>query len=60
MLGKTSLVTPILEQYPQLLHAKGPHGFTLLHRAKVGGEDGKELYAYFQSKGLTDDWVKLR
>ena len=60
MLGKTSLVTPILEQYPQLLHAKGPHGFTLLHHAKVGGEDGKELYAYFQSKGLTDDWVKLR
>ena len=29
MLGKTDLVKPILETYPSLLTAKGPHGFTL-------------------------------
>ena len=60
MLGKTQLVKPVLETYPMLLTAKGPHGFTLLHHAKAGGADGEELYAYLQSKGLTEDWVKLR
>ena len=60
MLGKTELVKPVLEAYPGLIHAKGPHGFTLLHHAKVGGKDGEELYAYLQEKGLKDDWIKLR
>jgi hypothetical protein len=60
MLGKTDLVKPVLETYPSLVTAKGPHGFTLLHHAKVGGKDGEDLYAYLQEKGLKDDWVKLR
>jgi len=60
MLGKTDLVKPILETYPALMTAKGPHGFTLLHHAKVGGKDAEELYAYLQEKGMKDDWVKLR
>ena len=34
MLGKTALVKPILEAYPNLIFAKGAHGFTLLHHAK--------------------------
>jgi len=60
MLGKTDLVKPILETYPNLMTAKGPHGFTLLHHAKVGGKDAEELYSYLQEKGMKDDWVKLR
>jgi len=60
MLGRTDLVKPVLEAYPSLITAKGPHGFTLLHHAKVGGKDGEELYAYLQEKGLKEDWVKLR
>src|ERR1700730_492486 len=36
MLGKTELVKPILEQYPKLIFANGPHGFTMLHHAKMG------------------------
>jgi hypothetical protein len=60
MLGKTDLVKPIIETYPALMTAKGPHGFTLLHHAKVGGKDAEELYAYLQEKGMKDDWVKLR
>jgi hypothetical protein len=59
-LGKTDLVKPILETYPSLITAKGPHGFTLLHHAKVGGKDAEELYTYLQEKGMKDDWVKLR
>jgi hypothetical protein len=60
MLGRTSLVKPVLEAYPSLIFAKGPHGFTFLHHAKVGGKDGEELFAYLQEKGLKEDWVKLR
>jgi hypothetical protein len=54
MLGKTSIVKPIIEAYPNLLESHGPHGFTLLHHAKQGGKDGEELVEYFSSKGLKD------
>jgi hypothetical protein len=60
MLGRTDLVKPVLEAYPKLIFAYGPHGFTLLHHAKVGGEGGKELYSYLQDRGLKEDWVKIR
>ena len=60
MLGRTELVKPVLEAYPSLINAKGPHGFTLLHHAKAGGKDGEELYAYLLEKGVKDDRVKLR
>lgn len=60
MLGRTTLVKPVLEAYPQLITAKGPHGFTLLHHARVGGKEGEELYAWLQEKGLKEDRVKLQ
>ena len=60
MLGQTDLVRPVLEAYPQLLEAKGPHGFTLLHHAKVGGDDAKELMDYFEGKGLTAMNIPIR
>ena len=52
MLGKTNLVKPVLEAYPHLIFAKGPHGFSLLHHAKQGGEDAEELNEYLSEKGL--------
>ena len=60
MLGKTALVKPVLEQYPHLVFANGPHGFTMLHHAKMGGADGEALYAYLQSKGLDKMWIKIK
>jgi len=54
MLGKTNLVKPTLEAYPNLINANGPHGFTLLHHAKVGGSDSLELFEYLSEKGLTE------
>jgi hypothetical protein len=59
MLGKTELVRPILEEYPSLINAKGPHGLTMLHHAEKGGEKAKELYDYLVSKGLTTKKVDL-
>jgi len=60
MLGRADLVKPVLEAYPKLIFANGPHGFTLLHHAKVGGKAGDELYAYLQEKGLKEDWIRIR
>ena len=60
MLGKTDLVKPILEQYPKLVFAIGPHGFTMLHHAKMGGKEGEDLANYLQEKGLKETWVKIK
>jgi len=59
MLGKTDLVKPTLEAYPNLIFSKGPHGLTLLHHAEVGGPESKELYNYLWDKGLTEKKISL-
>jgi hypothetical protein len=59
MLGKTDLVKPILEVYPNLIFSKGPHGLTLLHHAEIGGNESKELYNYLLEKGLTEKKFSL-
>ncbi len=58
MLGKTNLVKPVLETYPELIFAKGPHGFTLLHHAMIG--ESLDLVDYFKEKGLTKRMIKIR
>ena len=60
MLGETAIVKSIIEKYPALLNSKGPHGFTMLHHAKKGGEGSKELYGYLEEKGLKDLQIKIR
>ncbi|MCB9067336.1 MAG: ankyrin repeat domain-containing protein [Calditrichae bacterium] len=59
MLGKTELVKPILDAYPNLIFAKGPHGYTLLHHAKKGGDTAADLLQYLTAKGLTENSVPL-
>ena len=59
MLGKTELVKPVLETYPQLLNSLGPHGFTFLHHAQKGGKDSEELLQYFEEKGQTESKISL-
>ena len=59
MLGKTQIVKPYLEAFPEYLAARGPHGFTLLHHAQRGGDDAKELLEYLQSKGLKETRAAL-
>ncbi|MDN5200865.1 hypothetical protein QQ008_05820 [Fulvivirgaceae bacterium BMA10] len=50
MLGKNELVKEFIEEFPALLRAKGPHGFSMLHHAKVGKNE--ELMEFFQAQGL--------
>lgn len=59
MLGQTEIVKATFKQFPNLLNSLGPHGFTLLHHAKQGGEYASELYEFFQSKGLKETFVKI-
>jgi hypothetical protein len=54
MLGETAFVTGMVEKYPNLLNARGAHGFTLLHHAKRGGEEAKELVEWLDKKGLKE------
>jgi hypothetical protein len=60
MLGKKNIVIPALEEYPSLIKAKGPHGFSLLHHAKTGGEESKEIFDYLIGKGLTEEKFKIK
>lgn len=59
MLGKTQIVKPFLDQFPDFINAKGPHGLTLLHHAQKGGDASKELMDYLQSKGLKETKLSL-
>lgn len=59
MLGKKDIVIPALEEYPNLIQAKGPHGFTLLHHAKVGGKDSEDVYNFLKEKGLEETKIKI-
>lgn len=59
MLGETELVKKALQQFPSLLNAKGPHGFTPLHHAQVGGPEAQEIKALLQSLGAVEMQIKL-
>lgn len=49
MLGKIDIVKSVLTAFPDLKNSKGPHGLQLLHHAKKGGEQAKEVLAYLES-----------
>ena len=46
MLGKTEIVKPFLEVFPQYIMARGPHGLTLLHHARQGGKMQKNYWIF--------------
>jgi hypothetical protein len=54
MLGHLDTVKNVLTFNPQLLNSKGPHGFTMLHHARKGGEDAKAVEDYLMSLGATE------
>jgi ankyrin repeat protein len=60
MLGETAIVKSMLEKYPSLLRAKGPHGYTLLHHAVRGGDASAELCDYLEKKGLKELRIMIK
>jgi hypothetical protein len=59
LFGDLSIVRPMLTSFPSVLHAKGPHGFTLLHHAEKGGEDALEVREYLISLGAVETKIAL-
>lgn len=51
MLGKLDIVKAMLAAYPELIHAKGPHGLTFLHHAKKGGDEALPVRKYLETLG---------
>lgn len=49
MLGKLELVRAVLAAFPEVRHAKGPHGIPLLDHAKAGGPEAAPVVAFLQS-----------
>ncbi len=54
MLGHLDTVKNILTFNPGLLNSKGPHGFTMLHHARKGGETAKAVEGYLVSLGAKE------
>lgn len=46
MLGKLEIVKAMLAAFPNALHAKGPHGITLLKHAQAGKEEAAPVVEY--------------
>lgn len=59
LFGKMDILKPMLDFSPALLHAKGPHGYTLLHHAEKGGDEALEVKAYLKSLGATETRIDL-
>jgi len=54
MLGHLDTVKNTLSFNPGLLNSKGPHGFTMLHHAKKGGDVSKPVEEYLLSLGAKE------
>ncbi len=59
LFGKIEIVKPMLEAFPSTLHAKGPHGFTLLHHAQEGGDEALAVKEYLESLGAKETKTAL-
>lgn len=59
LFGKIEIIKPMLSFFPKALHAKGPHGFTLLHHAERGGEEAQEVKEYLISLGAKETKIPL-
>lgn len=59
LFGRIDILKPILDFFPHALHAKGPHGYSLLHHAQQGGEKAAELREYLVYLGAKEEIYKL-
>jgi hypothetical protein len=53
MLGRLEIVTPMLTAFPALVRSRGPHGLTLLHHARKGGESAPATLEYLERLGAS-------
>ncbi|MNJ79947.1 hypothetical protein D3C77_781480 [compost metagenome] len=49
MLGELNVVKAIVDNHPDAIHARGPHGISLIRHAEVGGNPAIFVYEYLSS-----------
>ena len=54
MLGQLDFVRAVLALNPRAHEIPGPHGFTLLHCAKQGGETSKPVFDWLLAQGVPE------
>lgn len=54
MLGKLELVKVFTDAFPEMIYSKGPHGLSLMHHAKKGGDDSLNIVEFLNSKGINE------
>lgn len=54
MLGQLEVVRAVIEARPEARRITGPHGLTLLHHARAGGEEAVEVADYLEELGGAD------
>ncbi|MBD3298374.1 MAG: ankyrin repeat domain-containing protein [candidate division Zixibacteria bacterium] len=51
MLGWDDVVRGFLTRHPALIDCTGPHGLSLIHHARAGGEQAASVLAYLENLG---------
>jgi hypothetical protein len=59
LFGNLEVVEKMIEIFPAVLHARGPHGFSLLHHANKGGDEALAVKEFLNRKGLTETKFNL-
>jgi hypothetical protein len=59
LFGRMDVIKPFLTAFPASLHAKGPHGFTLLHHAVQGGDEALEVKEFLLALGAKEMKIPL-
>lgn len=59
LFGELEILKSMITFSPNLINAKGPHGYTLLHHAEQGGNDALEVKEYLTSLGLKETRIPL-
>jgi len=59
LFGRMDIIKPMLDFSPSILHAKGPHGLTLLHHAIQGEDESLEVKEYLKSLGAKETRIAL-
>lgn len=54
MLGKVDVVRSTITAQPGIQRTHGPHGFTLMYHAKIGGTQAESVVAYLEEVGDAD------
>jgi hypothetical protein len=55
MLGETAIVRAVLDTFPEMRDAKGPHGIPLIEHARKGGDEAREVLELLESAPVAAD-----